>query len=215
MAENSLYNYLTSDNPTLYGQVQEFEPMNDVAIDETWKYLIPASLKTAQWFKGIRPYLGDIWKGLNLFIRKPYDWMSPSERNQYADKGAEYFKNNMVGNPVNTKFGEFTFYGNRANETNPRYMNQFPFARYNLSKAKKNIPTPNYKPNIRNNTNRFNNLEVDFFGKKYVYQGRSNKNYKNNDFYSIREYDKFINDIETKLKKDPELYQKYLDMQNE
>lgn len=210
-----LYNQLVSDTPIQYGQVQYFEPLNDAAIDETWKYVVPPALKGAQWFNGIRPYLGDIWKGLDLFIRKPYDWMSTPERNQYANKGAEYFKSYMVGRPVNTKFGTYNFYGNRAYETNPRYMNQYPFVRYKLSKAKKNTPTPNYKPDERNNTERFNNLEINFGGKKYVYQGRYNKNYKTNDFYNIREDAKFRNDIETKLRNDKDLNQKFLDMQKE
>ncbi len=159
----------------------------------------------------IKPYLGEIWEGRDLYLRKPYDWMSKQERNSYANKGVEFFKKHFVDNPVSTILGDVDFHGNRAAETNPRYMNQYPFVRYNLSKADKNIQVPNYKPELRNNTEKFDNLVVDMFGDKYVYQVRNNKNNTTNDFYNINKYDSFLNNLE-KLKQNPELYQRFLDM---
>ena len=170
------------------------------------------ALGTAQPYNGIKPYLKEILAGRELFLKKPYDLMSKEEKNAYADKGEKYYKEYLNGNPVASLVGEVVFNNNRARETHPRNMWQYPFVRFNLSRAKNNTPTPNYKPDVRNNTEMFNNLDVNMFGKKYIYQLRKNKNYNNNDFYNITEKDAFLNNVE-KLKQDAELWQKFIDMQ--
>ena len=158
------------------------------------------------------PYVQDVWQGKHILLRKPYDWMNKQEREDFINDATEYFDNYMVDHPVHTPFGDIEFRGNRAAESNPRYMRQYPLVRYNLSKTSKNIPTPNYKPLKRPDVERFDNLEVDTLGGKYIYQIRNNKFDKTKDFYNINEYGNFLNNLE-KLKRDPELYQQFLNMQ--
>ena len=87
-----------------------------------------------------------------------------------------------------------------------------PFSRFNLSRAKQNTPFPNVKPQ-KTNTEKFDNLKINFLGKSYDYQIRNNKNDKSLDLYNIKDYKYFKKDIE-KIKQDPDLYQQFLDLQN-
>lgn len=217
----NLYDYLVSSEP-LQGRVsntQEFEPHHDeaIAVDMLTPTLefalgLKGISNAYNTYKGIKPFLGDIWQGRNLWLRKPYNWMNKTEQKQYANDGKNYFKNCLVNNPVDTIIGEVNFKGNRAKETPAKYMWQYPFARYNLSRAKKNTPFPNKKEQ-RVDASKFDNLEINMFGKKYDYQIRNNLNDNSKDMYNIKPYEFLNNDIEKLKLENPNLYQKFLKMQ--
>ena len=175
--------------------------------------LIPAAKGVSE-LQAIKPFLNEIWNGRNLFLTIPYNLKNLEQKINYAKEGEKYFKENLVNNPVETKWGTAYFVGNRANETDPKYIWQYPFTRYNLSKAINNTPFPNYKKATRPDTSYFDNVEVNMLGKKYDYQLRNSKSQKRKEFYNIKNYDKFKKDIERAKTQYPKIYQEYIDLLN-
>ena len=101
-----LYDYLASNEeaPRLQGSIEykAAEPYHDeaVAVD-----MLTPALETAfglkglssgyNAFKGIRPFLGDIWEGRKLIFHKPFKWMNRDEFNNYENLGLKYYKNKL------------------------------------------------------------------------------------------------------------------------
>lgn len=200
------YEQLTSPN---------YDVMNDAAIDETWKYLVPyASFKSViapsiSFYNRISPFTKEILAGSNLWLRRPYKWMNAEQKRQLATDGEAYYKKYMHDHPVNTPIGEIDFKNNRASETRAEYMWQYPFVRYKLSNAKDNTKIPNVKKD-KIDRSYFDNLKIDLFGRSYDYQIRNNPKGEK-DFYNIKPYDLLNKNIED-IKKEPDLFNKFLEL---
>lgn len=153
-----------------------------------------------------QPYLNDIWQGRDLIFSNLFN-----TGKQARKLGGKYLKEHLKDRPVDTDFGTINFRNKLINETNQENLWQVPFARFNLSRAKNNIKMPNTKPEKRTDSDVFDNIEVNFLGKKYDYQVRNNNNDRTKDLYNIKKYKFLEKDIE-KLKNNPELYQKFIEL---
>ena len=181
-------------------------------VDETWMLGIPflsgLASKGLKTIGGYLPYMNDVWQGRGLLFSNLLN-----TRKETRKLGENFVKENLANNPINTKYGKIEFKNKLANETDPRHMWQFPFARFNLSRAKNNIKVPNKKPNQKPDVDYFDNIEVNFLGRKYDYQIRNNKNNKLKDLYNIKDYRLLERDLE-EIKNNPELYQKFNKLNN-
>ena len=181
-------------------------------VDETWMLGLPflgglagRGLKT---IGGYLPYTNDIWQGRGLLFSNLLN-----TRKETRKLGENFIKEYLSNNPINTKFGQIEFKNKLANETDPQHMWQFPFARFNLSRATNNTNIPNKKPDSKPDVDYFDNIEINFLGKNFDYQIRNNKNNKLKDLYNIKDYKLLEKDLE-EIENNPELYQKFIDLNN-
>lgn len=172
-----LYDYLASneDTPRLQGSIEykATEPYHDeaVAVD-----MLTPALETAfglkglssgyNAFKGVRPFLGDIWEGRKLIFHKPFKWMSRDEFNNYGKLGKKYYQNFLQRNPINIEgYGEIKFSRPNKGKDDTVNMEQYPFLRYKLNNAKKIDRT-----NTKNEIDReYDILENRYKGNLYNY----------------------------------------------
>lgn len=149
------------------------------------------------------PYLDDIWQGRKLLFHKPFGEMTTKEYNAYGKLGKEYYKNHIQGKRVkNNVVGEIDFYGRQAAKPDPKYMEQYPFLRYNIKNAKENINIPVKKIKskdgveyTRKDATGFDNLKVKWKNTYYDYQIRNNPGLPNKDFYNIKPYEKLVEEL--------------------
>lgn len=151
-----LYGYITNteEKPS-----EQFEPLNDAAIDETWKYVTPIGFALRKAIPYI-PYMADIWAGRNLLFHKPFDKMTKEEYNNYGKMGRDYYQNHLQKNPVNIKdYGEIKFNRHNLKKDNTYNFEQYPFLRKQLETAEKE----NFSTNNKNETDR----NYDYFSNEY------------------------------------------------
>lgn len=140
-------------------QYQTLDPLNDMAIDETWKYVTPIGFTLRKTIPYIQ-YMPDIWAGRNLLFHKPFDKMTKEEYNDYEKIGRDYYQNYLQKNPVNVQeYGKIEFGHKNKGKDKTYNFEQYPFLRKNLETAKKE----NFSTNYKNETDR----NYDYFSNEY------------------------------------------------
>lgn len=202
------------DNPAMYNT-----PVEPSLKDVTWQYVAPLGVgltraglnpvsNVTSKILEVAPFLNDVWQGKDLLAASLL-----GDNKTIRQKGSEFLKNYLAKKPIDTNIGTVGFRNKVVNETSPQHLWQLPFSRFNLYRAQKNTKMPNKKPEKRRDADSFENVEVNFFGNKYDYQVRNNKNDGSKDLYNIKEYKLFEKDLE-EIKNNPELYQKFIELNN-
>lgn len=184
-------------------------PMENEAIDVTWQYVAPFALglkNVAQ--RGLRqianhPKTQQLMHAGQLLFHKPFEKMTKEEYNAYGRLGKDYYKNYVKGQRAkNDVIGDVDFYGGQAGESDYKYMEQYPFLKRNIEKARENVYREvkpkigkDGKEYIRKDATGFDNLKVNWKGKDYDYQIRHNPSLPNKDFYNIKPYEKFLEEL--------------------
>lgn len=200
MGKEELINSLTYNNM----------PMENEAVDVTWQYVAPFALglkNVAQ--RGLRqianhPKTQQLMHAGQLLFHKPFEKMTNEEYASYGRLGKEYYKKYIQGTKAkNDIIGDVDFYGAQARKSDPRYMEQYPFLRKNIEKAKENVYLEVKEkldkkglPYTRKDATGFDNLKIKWKGKDYDYQIRNNPELPNKDFYNIKPYEKLLEELQ-------------------
>lgn len=190
----NLYNYLISTEPIqgYVSKTQEFEPHHDeaIAVDMITPTLetvlgLKGTVSGIKAFKDIKPFLGDIWHGRNLLFG-----------NNTKAIGKNYYKNYIHPYNVNNKImGNVSFPNSMAGKIKAEYVEQLPFLRYFTHKNKNVLKVPNNKNRL--DANGFYNMKTNWKGKNYDYQYKINKYSKEPEFYNIKPYELFEEEVKS------------------
>ena len=180
-----LYNELTNNN-TL-PKTQNFEPLNDVALNDDWA--IPSVLMGGLGLVklGAEPLL-NYSKGLALSYGKPLFRLFDKSLNTFGKLGKDYFRKNIKNTKDYSKIlNEYVYYpDSQIGKIRYKYLDQLP-------KLKQNVRNSNFNRHIDNKYFRqdakgFDNLKVNFKGNDYAYQIRNNAINGHKEFYNIKPY---------------------------
>lgn len=186
--ENSLYSYI-SEQPPDEGIALNDNTLSSLLLGGAFaKTLGKGAVQTFNTVKEYAPYAKDIWEGRELLIHKPFDKMTPEEYTKYGDIGKQYFKTTL--NPQtshNPIIGDVKYPNKSAGKPDYKYMEQYPFMRYNIDKATNNKYIPNNKN--RADAKGFDNLKVNWKGKDYAYQIKNSAYNQGKNFHNIKPYE--------------------------
>lgn len=165
-----------------------YNPLNDAAIDETWKY-VPLSLGMRTMGLAAKRPLINMGESFLLSHTKPIFKLFDKTLNSFGKIGKDYFKHTIQDkkdyNPV---LDDYVYYpGSQIGKMRYKYMDQLPKLRKNVREADFNLHIDNKRK--RTDSTGWDNLKVNSKGENFAYQIRNNAINKNKELYNIKPFE--------------------------